>query len=103
MSYCPCYNGNSGSASSPSGTKIESYVKVDTGSTVEPYVLPVASKDVLGGIKVGDGLLIDEDGVLSLDPEEACDCGDDQILDGGDADGEIDYVQYLDGGSAAGI
>lgn len=31
------------------------------------YVLPVASHDVLGGIKVGNGLLIDTFGVLSVD------------------------------------
>ena len=31
------------------------------------YVLPAATADTLGGIKVGDGLSIDEDGILSAD------------------------------------
>ena len=31
----------------------------------KPYVLPIASKDVLGGIKVGENLTIDEDGTLN--------------------------------------
>ena len=31
----------------------------------KPYVLPIASKDVLGGIKVGKNLTIDEDGTLN--------------------------------------
>jgi hypothetical protein len=31
------------------------------------YSLPVASGNVLGGIKVGSGLAIDANGVLSLD------------------------------------
>ena len=31
------------------------------------YQLPIASTDTLGGIKVGEGLSIDGDGILSLD------------------------------------
>ena len=31
----------------------------------KPYELPIASKDVLGGIKVGENLTIDEDGTLN--------------------------------------
>ena len=36
-----------------------------SGSGGGSYVLPVASSDTLGGIKVGEGLSIDENGVLS--------------------------------------
>lgn len=91
----------------PTRPQIETYVKVVSGScdSSKPPLteLPIATEDTLGVIKVGDGLIVDENGVLSLDPEEACDCDDDRILDGGDADGEIDYIQYLDGGTAAGV
>lgn len=34
---------------------------------LENYTLPVASANTLGGIKVGDGLSIDQDGILSAD------------------------------------
>ena len=37
----------------------------ETPAPVEPYVLPIASATVLGGIKVGNNLYIDENGVLS--------------------------------------
>lgn len=48
-------------------------IKAEEGSTVEgfgsnPYVLPTASADTLGGVKVGTGLTI-ADGVLSVDVE----------------------------------
>ena len=33
---------------------------------LEPYELPIATNDVLGGVKIGDGLTIDQ-GVLSSD------------------------------------
>lgn len=33
------------------------------------YVLPIASDDTLGGIKVGDGLIITSEGVLSVIPD----------------------------------
>lgn len=36
--------------------------------TDEPYELPIANDAVLGGIKVGDGLTIDSEGVLSVIP-----------------------------------
>lgn len=31
----------------------------------KPYILPIASKDILGGIKVGKNLTIDENGILN--------------------------------------
>ena len=34
---------------------------------LENYTLPVASANTLGGVKVGDGLSIDQDGILSAD------------------------------------
>ena len=39
----------------------------DTAGGSDPYVLPAASSEVLGGIKVGSGLSIDANGVLSND------------------------------------
>ena len=47
-------------------------IVADEGATVEgfgggSYVLPTASADTLGGVKVGDGLSIDSDGILSAD------------------------------------
>ena len=35
------------------------------GSTAPPYVLPVASARILGGVKIGSGLTIDPDGTLN--------------------------------------
>ena len=35
-----------------------------------PYVLPTASANTLGGVKVGDGLSIDSNGVLSAEGQE---------------------------------
>jgi len=35
-----------------------------------PYVLPTASANTLGGVKVGDGLSIDNNGVLSVEGQE---------------------------------
>lgn len=32
---------------------------------VDPYVLPIATSEILGGVKVGNGLSINENGVLS--------------------------------------
>ena len=37
--------------------------------TADPYELPVASADTLGGVKVGNGLAVDEAGVLEVSPE----------------------------------
>lgn len=39
--------------------------KLVINGTAAPYTLPQATADVLGGIKVGDGLSITDDGVLS--------------------------------------
>lgn len=38
---------------------------VTTDITIPDYTLPIASDQMLGGVKVGDGLEIDEEGVLS--------------------------------------
>ena len=41
------------------------------GAGGQPYELPIASEDVLGGVKIGSGLSIDPDtGVLSADAEQ---------------------------------
>lgn len=83
----------------PNEPKFETYVKVVSGLTE----LPIATEDKLGAIKVGSGLTVDENGVLSIDHDEVCDCDDDRIIDGGDADGEPDFIYYLDGGLAHGV
>ena len=42
---------------------------VTFGDTIEnPYILPIASSDELGGIKIGENVTIDENGVLSANP-----------------------------------
>lgn len=41
--------------------------KIAEISTGETYTLPVATADVLGGVKVGDNLSITDDGTLSVD------------------------------------
>lgn len=43
-------------------------VEVDIPAA-DPYTLPVASADTLGGVKVGEGLTVDEAGVLGVEPE----------------------------------
>lgn len=124
MSYCYCNPvASQTGGSQKNDVKIESYVKVVTGGLSDEmlkklegieegankYVLPNATEEVLGGIKVGDGLKISDDGTLSIDPDETCDCGDTQILDGGNAegnlneDGDSEIIQYLDGGDSDGI
>ena len=40
--------------------------KADKSEIPAPYSLPTASATVKGGVMVGDGLAIDENGVLSL-------------------------------------
>ena len=40
---------------------------VITGGGGQPYELPIASKDILGGIKVGRNLSIEEDGTLNAE------------------------------------
>lgn len=45
--------------------KKEDYIK-NKPSIPAPYTLPVATADILGGVKVGDGLMADEAGKLSL-------------------------------------
>lgn len=43
--------------------------------SAEDYVLPIASKDILGGIRIGETLTIDEDGVLDVvDSGDDCEC-----------------------------
>lgn len=41
------------------------YTVIGGGGSVEPYILPPAKADTLGGIMVGDNLVIDESGRLS--------------------------------------
>ena len=43
--------------------------KADRSEIPEPYVLPTASADTLGGVKVGNGLTADEDGRVSVEPD----------------------------------
>lgn len=39
------------------------------GGGGDTYVLPVATKTRLGGVKIGDGLKVDDQGLLSADPQ----------------------------------
>lgn len=56
-----------GSDATASVTETESGLRFDFGipGGAEPYELPIASADTLGGVKVGSNLAIDEDGVLT--------------------------------------
>ena len=118
MSYCVCNPYQSNSGNQNTATKIESYVKVvGSGMTDEErkklegieefannYKLPIATDTVLGGFKVGSGLKISKDGVLSVSSDD--DDDDSQIMDGGDSDGESpedDDVVIWDGGGASGV
>ena len=49
--------------------KLEERVSALEENIPEPYELPTASADTLGGIKVGDGLSITEEGVLSANQQ----------------------------------
>ena len=41
---------------------------VTFGDTIEnPYILPIASNETLGGVKIGENITIDENGVISVD------------------------------------
>lgn len=53
----------------PDGTTItiDSYGIISSTGGSDPYTLPVASAEVLGGIKIGSNLSITEDGVLSAE------------------------------------
>ena len=51
---------------SPNGTKIGNGITLPVSSSGDTYTLPIAAADVLGGVKVGNGLNIDENGVLSI-------------------------------------
>lgn len=52
--------------------ELEGYGEIEgeieaAGITVTPYILPPATKSKLGGVIVGDDLLVTEDGVISVD------------------------------------
>lgn len=42
--------------------------KINTG--VQPYILPIADEETLGGVKVGENLSITDEGVLSAEEVE---------------------------------
>lgn len=44
---------------------------VTFGDTIEnPYILPIASNETLGGVKIGENIIIDENGVISINNYE---------------------------------
>ena len=49
------------------GDLVVSTINGDTTLPLDHYALPTASSNTLGGVKVGDGLSIDQDGILSAD------------------------------------
>ena len=60
----PCYETDTNKLKFGDGTSHYNDLDYFAGD-ITPYVLPIASTTVLGGIKVGEGLSITEDGVLS--------------------------------------
>lgn len=50
--------------------RVSLYIRKTNEITASDYVLPIASKDTLGGVKVGSGLNITKDGVLSSSVSE---------------------------------
>lgn len=59
----------------------------NAGGGGEPYLLPVASADTLGGVKVGNNLSIDESGVLSAPAPYELPTATDEALGGVMIDG----------------
>ena len=77
------------------------------------YTLPTATKTRLGGVKVGNGLSVKNDGTLSVDGSATGGFGasydggaaytsylTSQIIEGGSADSTYTTSQYIDGGRA---
>lgn len=60
----PCYETDTNKLKFGDGTSHYNDLEYFAGDST-PYVLPIASDTVLGGIKVGEGLSITEDGTLS--------------------------------------
>jgi hypothetical protein len=62
--------------------KLGSGLRFDSNDAIEaiPYDLPIASASVLGGIKVGANLTIDQNGVLDGTPDTTYDAGDGLFL-----------------------
>lgn len=82
----------------PAGPGEQNYILTGSGKWIpntgggstpiipDPYKLPIASQTVLGGIKIGDGLEISQDGTVSVDIEEKpIPIYKDTVYDGGDA------------------
>lgn len=61
----PVFNGTTGKVIKDSGFTIAKSVPADAKFTDTVYLLPQATKDILGGVKVGNNLSVDS-GVLSL-------------------------------------
>lgn len=59
------FNGNATSASKVNGHTVNSDVPADAKFTDTIYSLPVASSSTLGGVKIGSGLTVAEDGTIS--------------------------------------
>lgn len=83
------------------------------GGGGEPYTLPTATQQRLGGIKVGNGLSVKTDGTLSVDASATGGYGISydggfaesvylisQTVDGGSADTKYTPAQVIDGGRA---
>lgn len=62
----------------PAAVGEEDYVLSGSGEWIpidglEPYELPIATDEILGGVKIGDGIDISEDGTISVDLDFRCD------------------------------
>ena len=86
-------DGTWGTVSSLGGYATEQYVD-DAIAAIPEYTLPIASDEILGGVKIGDNIDIN-DGVISVTfPEETeyIDGTDIEIIDNGDGTKTVNYV-----------
>lgn len=74
---------------------------VEPGGNVVSYVLPVSSNIVLGGIRIGDGLAIDANGVVTVTAVGNVNVSSSTLeIDGGSASTNYTAEIIVDGGVA---
>lgn len=64
-------------------------------SAYEPYVLPPATTSTLGGVIVGDNLLVTEEGVLSVDVADSAEQDNTRPITAGAVYAEIGNINVL--------
>ncbi len=65
-------------------------VNGNSGSGGESYVLPAATAETLGGVKIGDGISVTEDGTISLNEDSLLD--DEAVATDSDTEEMLDNV-----------